>query len=146
MPRKNPLKTYLRKNENDDTKCIFYVLLSWNLPNQKYFFEGKIFIFAWKKKITWKPLTSQKGIGHKKLFWNEKKHVWNERIYIKLFLTICTRANSSHPVRVFFRWNFTLIAATVTFIICRSALFHVKARVSPKYFVNGCRYYRHVGV
>ena len=49
MPQKIPSKIQLWKN--NVTKMHFYVLLSWNLKNQKCFFRSKVLLFRWKEKM-----------------------------------------------------------------------------------------------
>ena len=49
MPQKIPSKIQLWKN--NVTKMHFYILLSWNLKNQKCFFRSKVLLCRWKEKM-----------------------------------------------------------------------------------------------
>lgn len=51
----------------DAFECNFYVLLSCNLENLKYFFRSKILCLDGRKKQIWKPVITQMGKCIKKV-------------------------------------------------------------------------------
>ena len=85
------------------------------LSKIKMFFRSKIFFIWMKGKNRPDNLTqmTQTGRAMKKVVLKQgevRRIVETGRFYIKLFMSICTRENSSHPALVScICWNFTLI-------------------------------------
>ena len=134
MPRKKLIckKTMLQK-------CTFYVLLSWNLTNQKCFSRSNTILSVWKGKTDLATSNNPNRNSHENNCSETRRSmVETGKFYITIFpsrhwthfipcssvfivnledviagwvMSTCTRENSSHPAHVFFCWNFTFIVS-----------------------------------
>ena len=101
MPPKNLQKLICESIFNLKAFCLF--CFSWNLAQQKCFI---------RKRQSWQSLVTKNGESHEKNCSETGRSMAETRFYIKQFISICTRENSSHPAQVFFFCqNFTLIVA-----------------------------------
>ena len=91
MPRKNIQKLIFPKTQQ--TRSVFS--------------EGRYLYLDERKKQTWKPLTTQTGRAMENFSETRRRIVETRRFHIKLFMSICTTENSSHPAEFFFCWIFS---------------------------------------